>query len=88
MVSMPVLMSVESTVILYPPLGAAIGAVQETSTAERLAVPILSGLYSSYSVLSLPNKINGGEVRSWEEEYAGYNIYNYYKSGVLVQLTK
>ena len=33
MVSMPVLMSVESTVILYPPLGAAIGAVQETSTA-------------------------------------------------------
>ena len=33
MVFMPVLMSVESTVILYPPLGAAIGAVQETSTA-------------------------------------------------------
>ena len=33
MVSMPVLMSVESTVILYPPLGAAIGAVQEISTA-------------------------------------------------------
>ena len=32
-VSMPVLVSVESTVILYPPLGAAIGAVQETSTA-------------------------------------------------------
>ena len=32
-VSMPVLMSVESTVILYPPLGAAIGAVQEISTA-------------------------------------------------------
>ena len=32
-VFMPVLMSVESTVILYPPLGAAIGAVQETSTA-------------------------------------------------------
>ena len=34
-VSMPVLMLVESTVILYPPLGAAIGAVQETRTAER-----------------------------------------------------
>ena len=31
--SMPVLVSVEFTVILYPPLGAAIGAVQETSTA-------------------------------------------------------
>ena len=33
MVSMPVLVFVEFIVILYPPLGAAIGAVQETSTA-------------------------------------------------------
>ena len=33
MVFMPVLMSVESKVILYPPLGTAIGAVQETNTA-------------------------------------------------------